>query len=157
MFRNDDACTEVPLACVMTSQVGPCPITGVPLWGALMLVCRQKPETMTVQGQTMGFDQLNRVGKMHQVRIDLTESIWIRPPADSNELYRYVYLFQVNIVSSPLQVCQHVPMDRIEMKTKATNTIIPTGLLVRVWEQGTEPDLRNPLHYRSPVDPSNLP
>ena len=83
--------------------------------------------------------------------------IWIRPPADSNELYRYVYLFQVNIVSFPLQVCQHVPMDRIEMKTKATNTIIPTGLLVRVWEQGTEPDLRNPLHYRSPVDPRGMP
>ena len=55
------------------------------------------------------------------------------------------------------QLCPHIPMSRIEFKTHATNTIIPYGLLVRVWEHGTEPDLHNPLHYRSPRDPRKLP
>ena len=49
-------------------------------------------------------------------------------------------------------MCPHVPMSRVEIISDVSNGIIPYGLLVRVWRKGSEPDLLNPLHYRSPVD-----
>ena len=50
------------------------------------------------------------------------------------------------------RVCPHVPMSRVECTSDVPNSIIPYGLLVRVWRKGTEPDPSNPIHYRSPVD-----
>ena len=55
------------------------------------------------------------------------------------------------------RVCPHVPMSRVEIMSDVSNGIIPHGLLVRVWRKGSEPDLSNPLHYRSPVDRKHLP
>ena len=55
------------------------------------------------------------------------------------------------------RVCKYVDMNVIECTTKSTGSIIATGLLVRVWKHGTEPDPRNPQHYRSPVDPNRTP
>ena len=55
------------------------------------------------------------------------------------------------------RVCPHVPMSRVECISDVRNSIIPYGLLVRVWRKGMEPDLSNPLHYRSPVDGENVP
>ena len=55
------------------------------------------------------------------------------------------------------RVCRHVGMDVIECTTAATGSIIPTGLLVRVWRDGSEPDIHNPQHYRSPVDTKRTP
>lgn len=55
------------------------------------------------------------------------------------------------------RVCRHVGMNAIECTTASTGSIIPTGVLVRVWKDGTEPDLANPYHYRSPVDPRDTP
>ena len=69
--------SEVFLTCVfMFLQVGPCPITGVRLWGSLALVCRQKVEEMTMQRETMGFHQLDYLGggSKHQVVCPLAES-----------------------------------------------------------------------------------
>ena len=60
-------------------------------------------------------------------------------------------------LGSDHRVCDHVGMDVIECTTAATGSIIPTGLLVRVWRDHTEPDLHNPKHYRSPVDEKNTP
>ena len=53
--------------------------------------------------------------------------------------------------------CKHVGMDSIECTTAATGSVIPTGLLVRVWRDKTETNLQNPHHYRSPVDSKNMP
>ena len=55
------------------------------------------------------------------------------------------------------RVCPHVPMSRVECLSDVPNSVIPYGLLVRVWRKGTEPDLTNPLHYRSPVDGKDVP
>ena len=55
------------------------------------------------------------------------------------------------------RVCPHVPMSHVEITSDVSNGIIPHGLLVRVWRKGSEPDLSNPLHYRSPVDRKHLP
>ena len=43
-------------------------------------------------------------------------------------------------------------MEEIECTTVVPQSVIPTGLLVRVWEKGTEEDIMNPKHYLSPVD-----
>ena len=55
------------------------------------------------------------------------------------------------------RVCKYVNMEEIECKTQVTTTVIPTGLLVRVWEEDTEPELYNPKHYRSPQDRDGMP
>ena len=45
---------------------------------------------------------------------------------------------------------------QVEDMTTVPNSVMPYGLLMRVWRAGSEQDPANPLHYRSPVDPDGL-
>jgi hypothetical protein len=48
-----------------------------------------------------------------------------------------------------VQLCPNVDLGRIEWLTKANTSIIPYGLLVRVWPAGSDPEREA---YSSPVD-----